>query len=116
MCSLISWDRWSFLIRSQQNSQLLTKKIYNNHLIFIFSLQIFSLVTFTCKSVLPKKMCFPLRSFHPLGGQRKKGLELCHTRKKIIIFLPWSILLKRNVFSHEMDANTTQQNTNKAFS
>lgn len=114
MCSLISWDRWSFLIRSQQNSQLLTKKIYNNHLIFIFSLQIFSLVTFTCKSVLSKKMCFPLRSLHPLGGEKRIGVV--PNKKKKLTFLPWSILLKRNVFSHEMDANTTQQNTNKAFS
>lgn len=63
-------------------------------------------------------MCFPLRSFHPLGGERKEKKKDWRYAKegKKINFLAAEDLVKMKHLSHEMDANTTQRNTNKVLS
>lgn len=72
---------------------MFTKRSHLNHLIFI--------VHWSQSPVnLLIKMCFPLRSFHPLGGERKekKKIGVMPKKEKKLIFLRRRILLKWNIF------------------
>jgi hypothetical protein len=57
-----------------------------------------------------KNTCFPLRLFHPLGREKEKRLEVVPKKKKI------NFLVKMKGLSQEMEAHTTQWNTNKVLS